>query len=187
VLFSDDFEDQPAGSTTPTDWTRSGGSSGDWMIATDGTQVLRQNGATSSTLRTEHATGASGAPWTGAASAAARVKMIAAGTSGTPMAMVCVRYVDSGNYYCAGLVPTGVQIRAVVGGSAAQSAVFPSNVAIGTWYDLKVSVDAAGMLTAYLGSTMMGTYDPGNIASGFGAVGTISMEASFDNFVVTRP
>ena len=34
---------------------------------------------------------------------------------------------------------------------------------------------------------MMGTYDPGNVASGFGAVGTISMEAAFDNFVVTRP
>ena len=47
------------------------------------------------------------------------------------MAMVCVRYADSSNYYCAALVPTGVQIRAVVGGTAAQSAVFPSNVAIG--------------------------------------------------------
>ena len=46
---------------------------------------------------------------------------------------------------------------------------------------------AAGLLTAYLGITMMGTYDPGNIASGFGAVGTISMEAAFDNFLVTRP
>jgi hypothetical protein len=187
VLFSDDFEDQTAGSTTPTDWTRSGGSSGDWAIATDGTQVLRQNGATSSTLRTEHTSGASGAPWTGAASASARVKMIATGTSGTPMAMVCVRYADSGNYYCAALVPTGVQIRAVVGGSAAQSAVFPANVAIGTWYDVKISVDAAGLLTATLGSATMGTYDPGNVASGFGAVGTISMEAAFDNFVVTRP
>ena len=186
VLFSDDFEDQTAGSTTPTDWTRSGGSSGDWMIATDGTQVLRQNGATSSTLRTEHTSGASGAPWTGAASASARVKMIAAGSSGQ-MALVCVRYADSSNYYCAALVPNGVQIRAVVGGSPGQSAVFPSNVAIGTWYDLKVSVDAAGLLTAYLGGTMMGTYDPGNVASGFGAIGTISMEAAFDNFVVTRP
>ena len=113
--------------------------------------------------------------------------MIATGTSGTPMAMVCVRYADSGNYYCAALVPNGVQIRAVVGGTAAQSAVFTSNVAIGTWYDIKLSVDAAGLLTAYLGSSMMGTYDPGNIASGFGAIGTISMEASFDNFVVTRP
>jgi len=65
--------------------------------------------------------------------------------------------------------------------------VFPSNVAIGTFYDVKVSVDAAGLLTAYLGGSMMGTYDPGNITSGFGAVGTISMEATFDNFVVTRP
>ena len=65
--------------------------------------------------------------------------------------------------------------------------MFPSNVAIGTWYDVKVSVDAAGLLTAYLGNTMMGTFDPGNVASGFGAVGTISMRAAFDNFVVTRP
>ncbi len=186
VLFSDNFEDQTAGSTEPDDWSRSGGSSGDWMIATDGTQVLRQDGATSSTVRTMHASGASGAPWTGAASAAARVKMIATGSSGQ-MAMVCVRYADSSNYYCAALVPNGVQIRAVVAGAASQSAVFTSNVAIGTWYDVKISVDAAGLLTAYLGNTMMGTFDPGNVASGFGAVGTISMRAAFDNFVVTRP
>jgi hypothetical protein len=74
-----------------------------------------------------------------------------------------------------------------VGGSAGQSAVFTSTVAIGTWYDLKVSVDAAGLVSASLGGAVVGSYTPAALASGFAAVGTASMRAAFDNVVVTRP
>jgi hypothetical protein len=187
VLFSDDFEGETSGSTAPAGWTRSGGSSGDWTIATDGTQVMEQNNSTSSTARTQYATGASGAPWSGAISVAARVKLIAEGSS-SQAALVCARYMNSSNSVCAALVPTGVQIQTVVGGSAAASAVFPSTVATGTWYDVKVGVDASGVVSASLGGTVVGTYTPASApASGYAALGTSSTKAAFDDVVVTRP
>jgi hypothetical protein len=185
VLFSDNFDSQTAGTMTPTNWTRMGGSMGDWSIATDGTQVLAQSGSLSSTPRFEDASGASGLPWSGATSVAARVKLTATG-SGNPAALVCVRYTSTTNYYCVGLVPTGVQILTAVGGTSA-SGVFPETVTVGTFYDLKLSVDANGLLTASFNGATAGTFMPAALASGHAAVGTISMEAEFDNFVVTRP
>jgi hypothetical protein len=186
VLYSEDFEGESVGSATAADWSRSGGSSGDWVIATDGTKVIEQNGATSSTVRMQSATGASGAPWSGAISASARVKLLSPG-SGSPAAMVCVRFNDISNRYCGALVPNGVQILTAVGGTAGQSAVFTATVAAGTFYDLRVSVDASNVLTVYLGGTQRGTYTPGVMTNGTVAVGTISTTAAFDNVSVTRP
>ena len=186
VVFTDDFENESVGATSAAGWTRLGGSSGDWTIATDGTKVLEQNGASSSTLRTQHANGASGAPWSGATTASARVKLLGTGSS-NQAALVCVRFMDASNRYCGALVPTGVQILTSVGGSAGGSAVFTSTVTTGTFYDLRISVDASNVLTVYLGGTLRGTYTPTAFSSGYVAVGTTSMTAAFDNISVTRP
>jgi hypothetical protein len=188
VLFSDDFESNTVGATTANNWSRTGGSSNDWMIATDGTKVLEQANATSSTVRTQSLTGAgsSGAPWSGAISASARVKIIATGSS-NQAALLCVRFNDPNNRYCGGLVPGGVQILTVVGGTAGGSAVFSATVTTGTFYDLRISVDASNALTVYLGGTQRGTYTPAAMTNGTVAVGTQSIEASFDNISVTRP
>ena len=43
VVFSDDFENESVGATRATGWSRMGGSSDDWTIATDGTKVLQQD------------------------------------------------------------------------------------------------------------------------------------------------
>jgi hypothetical protein len=114
------------------------------------------------------------------------VKLLAAG-NGSPAALLCVRYNDTSNRYCAALLPNGVQIQAAVGGSASQSSVFSASVNIGTFYDLRISVDTSNLLTVYLGGTMRGTYMPGAMTNGTVAVGTTSVLAAFDNITVTRP
>jgi hypothetical protein len=186
VLYAEDFESDTVGSATANGWSRSGGSSGDWVIASDGTKVLEQNAATSSTVRVQSATGASGAPWSGAVSASARVKLLAAG-GGSPAALLCVRFNDISNRTCAALVPNGVQIQTTVGGTAGQSAVFAATVTTGTFYDLRISVDASNLLTVYLGGAQRGTYMPGAMTNGTVAIGTASATAAFDSISVTRP
>ena len=188
VLYSEDFESEAVGATAAADWSRTGGSSSDWAIATDGTKVLQQDNATSSTIRIQALTGAgaAGAPWSGALSVSARVKLLMSGSSGQA-ALLCVRYNDTSNRYCAALVPNGVQIQTMVGGSMGGSAVFTATVTTGTFYDLRISVDASNMLTVFLGGTQRGTYMPGAMTNGTVAFGTTSMEAAFDNISVTRP
>jgi hypothetical protein len=188
VLYSEDFESEAVGATAAADWSRSGGSSSDWVIATDGTKVLQQDNATSSTVRIQALTGAgaAGAPWSGALSVSARVKLLMSGSS-AQAALLCVRYNDTSNRYCAALVPNGVQIQTLVGGSTGGSAVFTATVTTGTFYDLRISVDASNMLTVSLGGTQRGTYMPGAMTNGTVAFGTTSMEAAFDNISVTRP
>ncbi len=107
--------------------------------------------------------------------------------SSAQAALLCVRYNDTSNRYCAALVPNGVQIQTLVGGSTGASAVFTATVTTGTFYDLRISVDASNMLTVFLGGTQRGTYMPGAMTNGTVAFGTTSMEAAFDNISVTRP
>jgi hypothetical protein len=184
TVFSDNFDGQTLGTTTPASWTRVGGSSGDWSIASDGTQVLAQNASTSSTVRAETAAGTVSG---GAASISAQVKLVATGSS-NQAAMACLRYTDSSNYYCAALGPTGVQIKTAMGGTANVSAIWPATVAVGSCYALKLSSNSSGVLTASLGGTAMGTYTPpATVASGSAAVATTSMRAEFDSVVVTGP
>jgi hypothetical protein len=114
------------------------------------------------------------------------VKLLMTGSS-AQAALLCVRYNDTSNRYCAALVPNGVQIQTSVGGSAGQSAVFTATVTTGTFYDLRIGVDASNLLTVYLGGTQRGTYMPGAMTNGTVAIGTTSMEAAFDNISVTRP
>jgi len=180
TTFSDNFEAQTLGSTTPTGWTRSGGSSGDFAIVSDTTQVLAQKGSTSSSVRMEY-TG----PLSSGTAVAASVKLTTIGSS-NQAAMVCLHYTNSSNNYCVDLTPTGVQIKTVVGGTTGQSAVFAASVTTGTWYSVQLSLSSAGVLSASLGGTVLGTYTPAALTGGSAAVGTASMEAEFDNVVVTQ-
>jgi hypothetical protein len=66
--------------------------------------------------------------------------------------------------------------------------VFPTTVAVGTWYRLQLAVDGAGALQARIGGTLLGSFTPpAALASGRAALGTQSAQAAFDNVVVTQP
>jgi hypothetical protein len=182
VVYSDDFESDTL--TMPAaGWMRIGGSSGDWAVVVDTTQVFAQNHAMSSTLRVCIA----GSVLTTAATVSAQVKITAAGSSGTTTAMVCVRYPTGGGtpYACLALeAQVGAQIR--TGGT--NGPLWPVTVVAGTWYDVKLSVDASGALTAYLDGALLGAFTPSPvIAGGSVAIATQSAEAEFDNVVLTTP
>jgi hypothetical protein len=118
------------------------------------------------------------------------VKVIASGSSGTPMALLCLRYTGgaSGDYDCVALEPgVGAQLRAKVGGTVTSGATLAATVALGTWYDVQLSVDATGALSASVDGAALGGLAAGVLASGFVAVATQSAEAAFDDVVVTQP
>jgi hypothetical protein len=87
------------------------------------------------------------------------------------------------------VLPSGaVQIQISVGGGTANSPSWSASVAEDTWEHVKLSISAAGALTATLGTTALGTFTPPNaLSSGRVAVGTQSAEAIFDNIFVTQP
>jgi hypothetical protein len=59
---------------------------------------------------------------------------------------------------------------------------------VGSWDDVKLSIDASGTLSAYLNGTLLGSYMPaGTIASGYVAVATQGAQAEFDTVAVTQP
>jgi hypothetical protein len=182
VVFSDDFEADPL-SMLPSGWTRVGGSQGDWIVVKDITQVLAQKGSTSSTPRYCYGGPMLNVP----ATVTAKVKLTTTGSSGTT-AMVCVRYPSGGGtpYACLAL-EAGVGAQIKTGGSN-DGPVWPTTVSIGTWYAVKLTVDASGALTAYLDGTMLGVFTPTTaIASGVIAFATQSCEAEFDDVVLTDP
>jgi hypothetical protein len=173
----------------PVGWTRVGGSDGDWGVVSGTGKALAQDHAQSSTFRLSYASAAPGAPWSGATSVSAQVKVLLAGSSGATDALVCVRYTAGGDYQCLVLTTgVGVHIRAKVGGSTTDGPVWPATVSIGTSVGVRLSIDGAGKLSAFLGGTLLGTYAPtGVIAGGFVAVATQSSQAAFDDIVVAQP
>jgi hypothetical protein len=172
----------------PLGWTRVGGSDGDWEVLAETSNVFAQDHASSSTFRLCYANGAVGAPWSGPTSVSARVKILSAGSSGTTTAFLCLGYDSGSNYACLALEPTGVQIRMNAGGSPTNGPLWPAAVAIGTWYDLKLSMDTTGSLSAYLGASLLGSYTPPSaITRGYVAVATQSSQAAFDTVMVTQP
>jgi hypothetical protein len=189
-IYCDNFEVDTVG-TMPAAWTREGGSAGDWQVVADATKAFAQNHAQSSTFRLAYASGASGAPWGGATSVSAQVKVLALGSSGTTTALVCVRYTGgtTGDYACLALEPgAGAQIMVRKAGTVTSGPVWATTIAIGTYYTVKLSVSAAGALSATVGGTLLGTYTPPTaVTSGYAAVATQSAEAAFDNLVVTQP
>ncbi len=174
-----------------TGWTREGGSTGDWQVITDGTKAFAQNHAQSATFRLAYASSAAGAPWTGATSVTASVKVLATGSSGTTTAYLCLRYTGgaSGDYACLALEPgAGAQIKTRVAGTVTSGPVWATTLALGTWYTTKLSVNAGGALSATVGGTLLGSYTPATaVASGYVALATESAEAAFDNVVVAQP
>src|SRR6185503_15185505 len=120
----------------------------------------------------------------------ARVKILAPGSSGTTTAFLCLGYGSgSSNYACLTLVPgTGARIRMNAGGSSTDGPLWSTAIVVGTWYDVKISMDTAGALSASLGGTPLGSYTPPSaVAGGYVAVATQSAQAAFDNVMVTQP
>ncbi len=190
VVFSDDFESDAIAATQPANWTRLGGSGGDFQIVLDGSHVLTQNKAsTGTTYRACYASGAPGAPWTAATTASAQVKVTAIGT--TPTALFCLRYTTGNAGYCIALLPNNgaqIQVRAADVASAS-SAVTPMTIAVGTQYSVQISVDATGVLSGSVNGMAVGPLTPTGtaITSGFVGVATQMATATFDNVVVTQP
>ncbi len=189
VVFSDNFESYAIAATQPPTWTRLGGSGGDYQIILDGSQVLTQNRtATGTTYRSCYASGALGAPWSNAATVSAQVKVTAIGT--TPTALLCVRYTAGNAGYCLALLPNlgaQIQVRAADVASSS-SAVTTMPIAVGTQYNVQISVDPAGVLSGSVNGLVVGPFTPGTaIASGFVGVATQMATATFDNVVVTQP
>ena len=190
VSYCADFERDLAGSM-PVGWTRVGGSDGDWQVFFDTSNVFAQNHASSSTFRLCYPSGAAGAPWTGPTTVSARVKILAAGSSGTTTALLCMGYRtgSGGTYACLALESgAGARFRMNAGSSPTDGPLWPAPIAVGTWYDVKISVDASGALSAYLGGSLLGSYmPPSALAGGYVAVATQSSQAAFDTIVVTQP
>jgi hypothetical protein len=184
-VYCDDFEADTLG-TQANGWTRVGGSAGDWAVTAAGTKFFSQVGSVSATFRAAFSSGAPGAPWSGATSVSADVELNTLGISGQA-AFLCVRFVDTSNFYCAVLSPTGIQIQTKVGGNTNNSAVFAQSINPGSIQQVKLSLSAAGVLSVTLNSSVRATLTPPALANGFVAVGTASVEASFDTIVVSQP
>jgi hypothetical protein len=189
-VYCDNFESDTVGAMA-TGWTREGGSTGDWVVISDATKALAQNHASSSTFRLAYASGATGAPWSGAATLTASVKVLGVGTSGITTAFVCLRYTGgtSGDYACLAIEPgTGAQIAMRNAGIVTNGPLWKPTLAIATWYTVVLSANAAGVLSASINGTALGTYTPTTaLTNGYIAGATQSAEAAFDNLVVTQP
>jgi hypothetical protein len=189
-VYCDNFETDTVGAMAA-GWTREGGSDGDFQVIADATKAFAQNHALSSTFRLCYASGATGAPWSGATSVTAQVKVLSLGSSGTTGAFVCLRYTggSAGDYDCLVLEPgVGAQILVRRAGAVASGPVWTATIAVGTAYVVKLSVNAAGALSASVGGALLGTTTPATaVANGTVAVATESTEAAFDNLVVTQP
>jgi hypothetical protein len=190
-VYCDNFESDTVGAIAA-GWTREGGSNGDWVVISDATKAFAQNHAQSATFRLAYASSATGAPWSGATTISASVKVLAIGTSGTTTAFVCLRYTGgtSGDYACLAIEPgTGAQIKMRNAGAVTSGPLWTTQTfAIGTYYTVTLAASAAGVLTATANGTALGTFTPATaVASGYAAVATQSAEAAFDNVLVTQP
>lgn len=191
-VFCDNFESYALGDT-PASWPSVGGQPTDWTIMNDGSQALVQ-AQVSGTFRLSYAEMAPTAPWTGATTMSAQVKLQQDGTGGPPSAFVCVRYVPGvgGDYYCLTIQRLAeggaARVRTRIGGTLIDGPLWSMRIDLGVWYDVRLRIDAAGTLTAFVGGTLLGTYAPAAIsAPSFVAVATQNVRAEFDNVVVTRP
>jgi hypothetical protein len=187
-VYCDDFEGDTVG-TKANGWMRVGGSAGDWAVRADTSKVFNQDHALSSTFRVSYSIDAPGAPWSGATSVSATVKLLAPGSSGAPTATVCVRYTAANDFECLALEQgVGVQAQAKLGGTTSNGPVWAATIATGAIHTVKLSINAAGALTGFLDGATLGTFTPTvTIASGFVALTTQSAEAAFDDVVVTQP
>jgi len=161
------------------------------VVITDGTKAFAQNHASSATFRLVYASSATGAPWSGATTVTASVKVLANGTSGITTAYLCLRYTggSSGDYACLAIEPgTGAQIKMRNAGAVTSGPLWTPTLAVGTWYTAVLSANAAGVLSASINGTSLGTFTPTTaVPSGYVALATQSAEAAFDNVVVTQP
>jgi pectate lyase len=171
TLFTDDFND---GNTSG--WSKSGG---DWVVATDGTGVARQQNATSELARFFAGDNA----WTNY-TLQARVKPLGFDGSGT-FAGIGARTSGATKFYRLALINGGqVQLQAVNGSSVTVLGSVSRAVSVGTWYTLRVEVN---------GTTIRGFVDGAQVGSATDSMednGRISLQtfhatASFDDVAVT--
>jgi hypothetical protein len=119
----------------------------------------------------------------------ARIKVTAPGSSAAPTALVCLRFTTANLGYCLAVLPgTGAQIQVRGPTISEMSAVFAATINMNTSYLAQLSISAAGVLSASIDGTALGTFTPTtSIASGSAAVATISAVAVFDDVVVAQP
>ena len=94
-----------------------------------------------------------------ATSIAAQVKLVGPGNS-NQAAMVCLRYRAPATITARRSARRACRFEDDGERNGGAEREFAATVATGTWYNLKLSVDAAGVLSATLGTTVVGTYTP---------------------------
>ena len=120
---------------------------------------------------------------------ASTITRVISSTFGTPESHIALRYVDSNNYYFAGLGAFGytAAIGIIEGGSVRMLASGGNpnyqDIIVGQIYDMKVRV-AGSTFTVYLDGVEMCTVDDSTFGSG--AVGLTSYQSyvAYDDFVV---
>jgi len=171
TLFSDNFEDGNISG-----WSKSGGN---WVVATDGTRVLRQDNLSSELARLF----AGNTAWTNY-TLQARVKPLSFDGSGRYVG-ISARTSGATKFYRLALLNSNrAELQAVNGSSVAVIGGVSRTVATGTWYTLRIEVS---------GTTIRGFVDGTQIASGTNTMednGRIAMQtfhatASFDDVLVT--
>jgi hypothetical protein len=191
-VFCDNFENDTVGAA-PGDWPRVGGSAGDWTIIQDTTKAFSQTNRSLTPRLCYSSNTGGGAPWSGATSISGQVKLVADGSSsGNPTTgQICVRYSggSDGDYYCLAIEEgMGAQIKVRINNTLTEGPMWNSSIALNNWYDLRLSVDGQGVLTGFVGGSMLGTFTPPSvIQSGYVAVATQNAVVAFDNIVVSRP
>ena len=188
-MFCDDFERDTVGSTAPAGWITSNGT---FTIASDGgnlvVQQTKTGGTTSGRSLYRNQT-------TADYTVQARVKIVQFGdTTIGSRAGVIARYHDSSNSYNFCLTGNNMLALRVGGGSSGTVAGcndIPFNVAIGTWYTLRITVSGS-TITTYLDGvqkqtckdTSLTAPDKAGLFTVGDAPGTL---AAFDDVVLSTP
>lgn len=164
-LASDDFEDG-----TASGWTTTGGT---WLVAQDGTLVLRQASMASNALAR------TGQPGWNDYTITAQVK--AGSFYGLPgFVGVVARAQSTSNYYALVLRPNDtLALTRTIGGSSTVLASAPVSVEAGTWYTLRLTVNDRE-ISGSANGVRVSASDSFNLSGPAGLVTTWTT-ASFDN------
>jgi pectin methylesterase-like acyl-CoA thioesterase len=167
--FSATFAD---GSTAG--WVRSGG---DWSVATDGSQVLKQ----ASTSANAHFFAGSKA-WTGY-QVRARVKTLPSAPGG--IVALLARATSTATFARMVLTPTAVRLESVRAGAVTVLGSAPTQITPGTWYTVAVSVSGNAIRGSVNGQPVVSGTLPAVGVGGQIGLQTVQATAEFDDVLVT--
>jgi len=182
LIFTDDFQDDPNGAI-PSNWTAQGGS---WSISTN---RLKTTGTAVAQARPN------GLPSTANLTVQASVNMT--GTNSTRRGGVCIRYIDSNNYYLLRVYPSldEAVFSKKVGGTTTDLA-WASGVTTFDSFNHILKITAVGNefrcwvdgnpITWVTGGSGTSVYDSDISAGGIGAYSRNTSACYFDNFQVYR-